>query len=833
MNILSIFHLIAVSFDVGLGISVYKTNPRRPTNQLFLILSGILACWLIALALAFSAPSDRITLFLIRFCHSMAALFPLTFDWLRQSILFPADSSWKIITRNRVWLGAAIALSLTASLTPLIVQGMYSPSNPANPAMAVPEPVFGVAFWLFPVFFTGSLILLIWEFARSLKHLQGIRRAEMNYVLLGAALGLLSALGLVILVPLFMETSAPIQLAPLSVIVLDVVIAYGITTRRIMDMAYVFRMAIAYSLLIFYLSIVYFVTWWPVNQLLSVFHISNHPIAHFLAALTTAFSLAPAHGRMQRFANRVFIHFAPMDVSSAMQSTSNILRSITTIDALVSEFARLVAEATGTDQVRILFAKDDSYVERYPLTPGSTPLTISQHDILPQMLRESGETIVPDIIKRLNPNPTMAQTIQFLDNIKISAAAGMRSPDGLEGILLLGPKLSGRIYGAPDQQGLQLLCNQLAIALNNARLYTEVQNAKLYNDLLVDGLASGVIAADTNSNLTVFNREAQRILHLASAPTTLAAIPPALADVFTETITQGQGTRDKDIILPWPDDTETPVRVSSSVFYSHTGQMMGAFLVINDLTTIRHLELQVRRTDRLASIGTLAAGMAHEIKNPLVSIKTFTQLLPERFDDADFRDTFTSLVGSEVKRIDTIVNQLLRFSRPSPPTLTPSHLHEILDHATKLMSQQLRQKNIRLEQHFAAASDLINADAQQLGQALINFFLNAIDAMPDSGTLTITTTTDNHPLSPPNHHPNGRHIVLSIQDTGEGIAPDALTHIFDPFFTTKSHGTGLGLSVAHGIIHEHSGIIDVKSAIGQGTTFTLQFPLFNDGTAPT
>ena len=157
--------------------------------------------------------------------------------------------------------------------------------------------------------------------------------------------------------------------------------------------------------------------------------------------------------------------------------------------------------------------------------------------------------------------------------------------------------------------------------------------------------------------------------------------------------------------------------------------------MFNDLTTIKKLELQVRRTDRLASLGTLAAGMAHEIKNPLVTIKTFTQLLPERYEDPDFRETFSSLIGQEVKRIDSIVNQLLNFSRPAKPNLAPTHLHEVLDNSLNLITQQLRQKGITLVRAYSAAQDLVHADADQLNQAFINFFLNAIESMSGGGHL--------------------------------------------------------------------------------------------------
>ena len=399
--------------------------------------------------------------------------------------------------------------------------------------------------------------------------------------------------------------------------------------------------------------------------------------------------------------------------------------------------------------------------------------------------------------------------------------------------MLLGPRLSGRIYGATEQDTLQILCNQLAVALENARLYTQVQDGKIYNDILLDNLVSGVIAANAEGVISVFNREAQRIARLSVADVLnqpINVLPAPLARAFELTFEREFGLRDQEMTIYHGPGDETPVRLGSSIFRGHAGKVIGALLVFNDLTTLKKLELQVRRTDRLASLGPLAAGMAHEIKNPLVTIKTFTQLLPERYEDADFRDTFSSLIGQEVKRIDSIVNQLLRFSRPAKPNLAPTHLHEVLENSLNLVFEQARQKGITLVRSFSASQDLVHADADQLNQAFINFFLNAIESMGGGGHLSVSTEIMRTDYFSPNlwreRSAEGR-VRVSIRDTGEGIQPEHVARIFDPFFTTKSHGTGLGLSVAHGIIQEHGGLIDVESEIAKGTTFTIVFPLLN------
>jgi signal transduction histidine kinase len=252
-------------------------------------------------------------------------------------------------------------------------------------------------------------------------------------------------------------------------------------------------------------------------------------------------------------------------------------------------------------------------------------------------------------------------------------------------------------------------------------------------------------------------------------------------------------------------------------------------MVLTDVTALKRLELQIRRSDRLASLGTLSAGMAHEIKNPLVSIKTFAQLLPERYDDSDFRDTFSNLIGHEIDRIDSLVNQLLRFARPAKPHLQPMHVHEILEKSLLLVGHRLYQKDIKLTRSWEANVDTIRADSDQLEQVFLNFFINAMDAMKAGGELNVSTQIRaEDDLLTPMMQSNGdaRGILrVTIRDTGEGIRREDLPHVFDPFFTTKDYGTGLGLSVVHGIVQEHGGQIEVESELKKGTAFHILFPL--------
>src|ERR1041385_1809659 len=269
-------------------------------------------------------------------------------------------------------------------------------------------------------------------------------------------------------------------------------------------------------------------------------------------------------------------------------------------------------------------------------------------------LEAEREPIVVEELRRVRPTTQLQRVMRQLDSLQIALAMGIFARDQLEGVMLLGPRLSGRIYGSVEQNALQVLCGQLAVAIENAKLFTEVQNAKIYNETLLENLTTGVIASGIDERITVFNNEAGQITELNSRDILDHAIdelPEALRDALRETLRTGESQENNELVLRF-GDRGVIVRASTSIFRGEDRQVLGALMVLTDITALKRLELQIRRSDRLASLGTLSAGMAHEIKNPLVSIKTFAQLLPERYQDSDFRETFSNLIGHEIERID-------------------------------------------------------------------------------------------------------------------------------------------------------------------------------------
>jgi signal transduction histidine kinase len=252
-------------------------------------------------------------------------------------------------------------------------------------------------------------------------------------------------------------------------------------------------------------------------------------------------------------------------------------------------------------------------------------------------------------------------------------------------------------------------------------------------------------------------------------------------------------------------------------------QALGVMAVLRDLTPVRQLEEQLRRSDRLAALGTLAAGLAHEIKNPLTAIMTFSRHIARRFNDERFRQRFQSVVPRELERINAIVDGLLRLARPARLVLAPVHVPPLLEQALDLFAPQIEARGIRVRREWTVGIPPVPGDAEQLYQALLNLVANAIDAMEEGGTLTVSLGWP--PLEAASGGSARDRLVVEIADTGSGIKPEETPNVFNPFFTTKSGGTGLGLAIAHKIIEDHAGSVTFRSVPGQGTVFTVALPL--------
>ena len=270
---------------------------------------------------------------------------------------------------------------------------------------------------------------------------------------------------------------------------------------------------------------------------------------------------------------------------------------------------------------------------------------------------------------------------------------------------------------------------------------------------------------------------------------------------------------ERDASLEVPGGRSVPVSVAASRIVSSDGRFLGHLFLLRDLGELRRLQEQVRRNERLSALGNLAAGVAHEIRNPLSSIKGFATYLAGKVQGQD-REAARAMV-QETDRLNRVVSELLEFARPGEATLRDRDLGEVVDRALRLVRADVEAKGVTVDFVRDASLPPVPLDAERLTQALLNLFINAVQAMEPGGVLRIATALD----------AEAGVVALRIEDTGSGMPPDVLKEIFNPYFTTKGTGTGLGLAVVHRIVEAHGADIKVESTVGRGSAFTILLPL--------
>ncbi len=344
---------------------------------------------------------------------------------------------------------------------------------------------------------------------------------------------------------------------------------------------------------------------------------------------------------------------------------------------------------------------------------------------------------------------------------------------------------------------------------------------------ILANLDDGVVTVDLEDNIGYFNEAAEVLTEVSSSMAHGQPVDqifkrePWLIGLLRKTqpprqeCARGEG----DFVTRW--GRKAPISVTASPLQDREGQYLGSIILLRDDKHRKELEEDVKRPDRLALMGTLAAGLAHEIRNPLGGIKGAAQLLRRAADGDPSTREFTDIMIREVDRVNQLIEQLLNLSRPAELDLAPVNIHEILDDVLLLEAQTVGANQIEIKKRYDPSLPPIRADRAQLTQVFLNLVKNGLQAMAHSGTLTVITRLENEFRIRGQDRAAKRMIWVEIADQGAGISDADLPQIFSPFFTTKSGGTGLGLATCDRIIREHGGTIRVDSFEGKGSTFKV------------
>jgi len=395
-------------------------------------------------------------------------------------------------------------------------------------------------------------------------------------------------------------------------------------------------------------------------------------------------------------------------------------------------------------------------------------------------------------------------------------------------ILGVGRKNGFEPLNSEEVDLLQALSGQAATAFMNGRLYhslrekaDELQGLTEYNENILESMDSGILVLDLDGRIVRWNRAMETLFGAPRADvlgrTLDEVFPAAFLDALRSSLVLGRHEETASIYklnLPAADGRALRVNVSVVPFQVGRGERQGTILILDDVTVRMRLEQQLQHSEKMASVGLLAAGVAHEVNTPLTGISSYTQMLRERIEKDDPRADLLEKIEKQTFRAAKIINNLLNFSRAAGSEFEPLDVNRVLLDVVSLVEHQLDASRIKLVREMAIDLPVVRGNENRLQQVFFNLILNARDAMPSGGWLTLATRADDDA------------VVVEIRDTGTGIKREDIKRIYDPFFTTKGigRGTGLGLSVSYGIVQEHGGAIFVDSAPGQGTTFQIALP---------
>jgi PAS domain S-box-containing protein len=399
-------------------------------------------------------------------------------------------------------------------------------------------------------------------------------------------------------------------------------------------------------------------------------------------------------------------------------------------------------------------------------------------------------------------------------------------------VIGLGRASDGSLLSSEDLEILQTISGYVAVAVENSLLYQEQEKRaeelellKEFNESIVESVNVGLLAVDENGRITRCNSTFEEMMNSSREQT----IGKLIEEIFDESFALNLETilgksrwhlteirnaykllttdfKGKSLIL---NVAIAPLR---SVSHNQTG----AIIVFENVTSRIKLEETLQQSEKLSSIGLLAAGVAHEVNTPLTGVSSYTQMLLGMIPETDPKHALLQKVQKQTDRASNIVGNLLNFSRTgNAAEFTEIDINKLLDDTLQLLEPQLRKSQVEIVKIYADVPPKIFGNAGKLQQVFTNLIINARDAMFGGGDITLTTSVENE------------EVVIEVSDTGTGIEAENLNKIFDPFFTTKAvgSGTGLGLAVSYGIVQEHAGTIEAASEVGQGTTFHLVFPI--------
>jgi PAS domain S-box-containing protein len=809
-------------FTLLVGGAVRLRRPRDPATLHFFWLS---VAFFGVFSFSFSGRLDRLDwIFYWGDAISILVLPPL---FLHFALVFPE--------RGRRWTSGTIG----RAVVPLIylpalllaaarVTALVKSASDAPRFLAVIASLDRAEYLYLALCFIAGLVAL----TRALAEVRSITaRRQLRWIAWGTALGVAPfAFGYALPWAMGVEPSLPMQLSALPLSLIPLAFASAIIRYRLMDVEVIVKRALVYAAALSAIVAIYVVLLQGVQRVFFKGNAQNNWVLAFLVTLVALLLAPPVKQAIQNALDRAFYRDR-YDYRRALVGFARDLNSDLDLHRLSERLVSRVVETLVVERMALMLADETSphfgSVRASGFGDGYPPALSRRSEIGARL--EEGHIVALD--DPIAASRFAVGEVEFWRDAGLFYFVPCVSKEGTIAVLALGRKDTGEPLTSEDTGLLAAVAGQIATALENARLYRqlhvkahELDRMRAFNENILQSLDDGLLVLDLDDRVVRWNTALEQIYGVARADAVQRRLDDVFDSQFVEAIraarrdTPGGATLSR---IPLAGRRGQTMIVNAAVVPLRTCDeegpaTAGTIVIIEDITRRVQLEEQLQISEKMASIGLLAAGVAHEVNTPLTGISSFTQMLLEGADEDDPKTRLLQKIERQTFRAAKIVNGLLNLSRPAQAGVdfAPVDINVVINDVLALLEHQLQLHHVTVRRELSDRPMPVLALEHKLQQVFLNLLLNARDAMPKGGWLSVVT-----------RERDGR-VMVEVSDTGSGIPSEYLSRIYDPFFTTKAigQGTGLGLSITYGIVREHHGSIDCESVVGHGTRFILEFP---------
>ncbi|HSC28928.1 MAG TPA: ATP-binding protein [Vicinamibacterales bacterium] len=808
-------------FSLLVGASV---RLRRPENQATLHFFWLTVAFFGVLAFSFNGRLDLLDQIFYWGDVTAMLVFPPLF--MHFALVFPErPDSWAKSDTGRTLLPLLYlpALLLGGARVAVFVRGGHEGAVFSNVIALVER----TELLYLALSLLGGLLIM----TRALRRVRSVTaRRQLRWIVWGTAFGAVPfVLGYGLPFALGLTPVGGFQYSAVLLGLVPLAFASAIVRYRLMDVEVIIKRGLVYAAAIAAIAAIYALLLQLAGKVFFDGD-SRNPVIALLATMVVVLLSRPVKNAIQTALDRVYYRDR-YDYRRALVGFARDLNSDLDLSRLSERLVRRITETLVVDRMALMLAPGAPGAEGDFITIAHTGFASDP----PQLGRGSGVGVrlasghtltLDDPVgqRRLDP-----AEVEFWRDAGIHYFVPCVSKEGTIAAMALGRKASSEPLSSEDMALVAAVAAQAATALENGRLYRqlrlkadEVARMREFSENILESLNDGLAVVDRDDRIVRWNRRLEELYGVGHED----AVGRRLDEIFDagfNGVLQSARRESPEGAAFYRVPLETRqeparrllVNVGTTPLRDSDGAIAGTILIVEDISARVQLEEQLQISEKMASIGLLAAGVAHEVNTPLTGISSFVQMLMEGSSADDPKTRVLEKIERQTFRAAKIVNGLLNLARPAQVDSGPVDINAVINDVLALLEHQFRTGRIQVRKELASASPVVQGTEHKLQQVFLNLFLNARDAMPKGGWLTIVS-----------REARGR-AEIEIADTGSGIPADQLSRIYDPFFTTKAfgRGTGLGLSIAYGIVQEHGGSITCDSAVGKGTRFTLTLPL--------